>query len=298
MFFRVFTACFCMGILLAGCMRWAPVAEADYIPAASIINGVKCELAKYMRNRQEASFVLEHWVIGGSLELQIVDDVGSKAGVSADSILALQPVSLNLGLSGEISEKRTRRAVVEFKLDNSTIGTRCPEDKAGEFYFLADDNSVDKRYVVQGIGMERWLHSLDYVRSEHGPSYKPSKYSYGLTFAVARQSNLEGGAKLAVVPVSLSASTYSKREDVQILTMAIEPKKKPEKADPLEVRILSGQPPEAKGVPQADLKGFLQRGPASVEIREPRSRGSSAPSGLSEQTQRELSVTRDRLFTQ
>jgi hypothetical protein len=265
---------------LLGCTTLPPISDEDYLPAASIINGLKCEFAKYVAEHKKTPFAKGGWKVAGELELQIVDDVGLKGGIEGDSILALQPASIDFGFGGGMTKKRTRRANVEFVLTPNVKDKACLVDQATKEFYLIYRREPSKRLVVQGIGLERWLASFDQV-APHGPSYQANQYIYALTFAVTSEASANFGAKLAVIPIALSTSTYSKREDVQVLTMTIKPKSDP--PGPTEIKIVNF--PDSK-------PGFAPESlpPGSGGIRR-------TPPAISETTRRERNTARDRLFT-
>lgn len=217
--------------VFAGCVGYQNIAVTDFIPAAAVLNGLKCELARYVDNHPNAPFVQKKWIVQGNLELQVVDEGHFEGGVSGKSILAYSGgAKLDFGLSGSTTNKLTRTANVEFVLDMKSR-SRCVEDvKTKEFGAAPpeDPQSYSKEWVVQKIGLEGWLESLDSI-STRGATYIPSKYTYGLNFGVSKEGNASGGISLVPIPVAISASAYLKRDDVQSLTVGIAPKEEPTK---------------------------------------------------------------------
>jgi hypothetical protein len=92
--------------------------------------------------------------------------------------------------------------------------------------FSLEPKIVDGEACISssGFGIASWLKSVDAAVSDPGGlPLKEKSHSFGLTFGVRKGGGASAEVNLVVIPVSIDARSLSKRDDVQVLTMALAP---------------------------------------------------------------------------
>ncbi|MCB8823410.1 hypothetical protein [Microvirga rosea] len=228
----------------------------------AILNGVQCEFAIYLQKHPDSpvakNLLSGKWVAGGELETKIDTAAGGKASVGASAI-PMGSGAFGLGAGFDRSERRGRASKIRF---------RIPATKAAKA--LCDSSTP-----VEGIGVEEWLAQYASL-TPAGLPLEPKDFTYGLTFAVSTGAN---GSVTVLQAVRVSAEAFAKRDDVQLLALAINPR-----PDPFTyVKIVSGAGAGAHTLSEADKARSPLMAPIVVPI--------PGPSGIDvllDQKRREL----------
>ncbi|QCK86672.1 hypothetical protein E8L99_13340 [Phreatobacter aquaticus] len=205
-----------LSVGLSGCSTASipPVDGGDFIPVSSILNGVRCEFASFALRNPNAPFLKGPWQISGELEVKIVNSSQATAGADAKiAALGGSPLTLNFGFGWEHTSNTTRKTTFKFSINSQAPMRPCERiTPNGPF------RSTDAFPVINGLGFENWLQAT-YAQSTNGAQLNGESYEYGVDFGAT--SKLSGNAGIELVPVTVSAAGFNKRDDVQSLDISI-----------------------------------------------------------------------------
>lgn len=168
------------------------------------------------------------------MELNVLQSTDSTAGAEA-KLVPFQGASANFGFSTEIARKRTVDTILTFQLNPKVANE-------------AICNKAKGRTVTGGMGFGTWLwgiaSSLD-AAAEGPPKFGVSQLEYQLIFSVMRKNSGSGG--IEIVPLKLSASALSQRDDVQTIKIKMVPNE-----------IVVGKDKKGKPIKQKNIPWTMQ----------------------------------------
>lgn len=198
---------------LAACANVPPAPTGQFSPIGltEFVNSLKCEYASYISEYSGNHIDLRKWPISGTMNLNVA--VGNAATGSATGIVPFQGANVGFGLSASVARKFTTLTTIKFEMEpgapNSGI---CDE--------------LGNVVVKGGIGFGNWLWGVsgDLDRAAEGPPrFGVSGLSYQLVFAVERVKKGDVNVGLSIIPLTVSASALASRNDVQTITIDLQP---------------------------------------------------------------------------
>lgn len=213
---------------LSGCASIADV-PSDRIPTHVIINSLKCDLAKYFvyerKNIGRPFNVLGGSAIETKLTLNVVNEEVTKGSVGFEpTVLAFAGGKIGFGISESVKRTNTTEQTVIVKFASTARD-------------LSICRAAGREQMAGGVGVYDWLSSArkDINLERRGPPLAlVDKLTYSTSFAVERQSDLNGEFAFLFVPLKLSADESRTRTDTQKIEITVITKKqsKPGKCDP------------------------------------------------------------------
>lgn len=197
-----------VALALGGCAT-APRMQGDSqvgVSVGQILKGIRCEFVDYVRSNtgRDRFLAVKPWEIQGKLNVSVITNANDSLGGTVKAYAGSVPFSL--GFDSGVESKDTSSLTVDFKLDP---GKKLPE-------------RCDPRTTRPGFGLAKWLEAVESAKiGSDGLSLKDKALTFGLTFGVYWTAGVNGS--FGVQPVTISASALRKRDDVQTLTIAIQP---------------------------------------------------------------------------
>lgn len=199
-------------LVLCGCAS-SPPPQGVSIPVSEFVNSLKCEYATFLATYKGERLNLKGWSVTGSMDLNVVTQQATAAGFGVSGLVPFQGISVDFGLANSVDRKYTTATTVNFAVTSKVANNSVCRKTAAL--------SVDG-----GIGFGDWLRSLaDELDQAAGgdPKFGVSELDYQLIFAVTQTINVNGGIGIAIIPLKISASSLSSRNDVQTIKIKLEP---------------------------------------------------------------------------
>lgn len=223
-----------MALALGGCATGSRLQGDPQVgvTVGQILKTIRCEFVAYVNSPTGRSrfAAVKPWVIQGKLVVSVLTNTNVAAGGTVKAYTGGVPFSI--GLDGSVDSKDTSSLTVDFSLDP---GKTRPKDCEGAA-------------LKPGFGLAKWLEAVEDAKTgTDGLTLKDKALTFGLNFGVTSSFGINGS--FGVQPVALTASALRKRDDVQTLTIAIQPA--PEQQVIL-VRNVGLRPPKPPAGPDAN----------------------------------------------
>lgn len=202
-----------LGFALVGCGKPYQFADAPIVPESVVINGVKCELGRFLaerappKNAARGFFLLDETQFA-EVDLTLKTTRARSASLGASGVIPLNAGSVTPFLNLSISESDVITGTTQFVIQQHQANDRvaCPKGGPGDPAFgLAD-------WLLAKFASEK-----DIVAGE--PRVGLGKIIISSDFGV--RSGGEFGAKAVFVPVSVTPQVAASTDNVQSLKITL-----------------------------------------------------------------------------